>query len=179
DRGGMATEITTESLVVLSVDQQVHADSAPDAAAFVDRHFDDLLGEPVGRTAGAEGMYALFDTTLTESDQRGQLMGRVIDKVAEEGAIHNPGLPLAFANGTAANMDTIHSRINDDFDHGGADGTEAFQNTHAFLRETMRDVDAAEVVTGAAREYFGDRLDSIPPDAGRELHLATTGRTLG
>src|SRR5690606_20381908 len=51
DRGGMATEITTESLVVLSVDQQVHADSAPDAAAFVDRHLDDLLGEPVGRTA--------------------------------------------------------------------------------------------------------------------------------
>ena len=124
-------------------------------------------------------MYALFDTALTESDQPGELLGQVIDAVAEEGAIHNPGLPLAFANGTAGNMDTIHSRINDDFDLDGAGGTTAFDNTHAFLRETMRDPAALEVVTGASRDYFRDRLDSQPPSEGRAFHLEETARTLG
>jgi hypothetical protein len=176
--GGPTADITRDSLVVLSVDQQVHADSAPDAAAFVDRHLDSLLSESVGASATGEGMYALFDSALTESDQRGEVIEHVIAKVAEEGAIHNPGLPLAFANGTAANMDIIHSLINDDFDSGGENGTESFESTHVFLRETMRDVDAAEVVLNASTGYFADRLDSLP-DEGREIGLEETGRTLG
>lgn len=176
--GSDTAPITIDSLVALSVDQQVHADSPPAAAAFVERRLDTLLGRSMGDAATGEGMYALFDTALTTSDQREELMGQVIDKVAEDGEIHNPGLPLAYANGTAANMDTIHSRINDDFDLDGADRA-FFQDTHAFLRETMRDTDAAEVVTGAARDYFGRRLDLLPSGAGREFHLNETGRTIG
>ena len=179
DGGGTGTQITRDSLVVLSVDQQVHADDAASAARFVDRHMDALLGETVGDAATGEGMSALFDTALTESEQQGELLDQVIDAVADEGAIHNPGLPLAFANGTAANMDTVHSRINDDFDLDGAGGTTAFDNTHAFLRETMRDPAALEVVTGASSDYFRDRLESLPPEAGRQAHLNDTGRTLG
>ncbi len=179
--GGSETRISTDSLVTLAVDQQAYADSAPDAAAFVDRRLDNLLGRSVGDVATPEGMYALFDTALTEagSGQRAEVMAQVIDKVADEGAIHNPGLPLAFANGVAANIDTIHSHINDDFGFGGTDGTDGFNDTHTFLRETVRHPDAAEVVAGAASDYFRDRLDSLPDDTGREFHLTETGRTLG
>lgn len=173
--------ITTASLVLLAVDQQAYADNPARSAAFVARRFDPLTNANVGGRADPNGMTAVFDTALTRSDQRTHLMARVITKVATDGTIHNPGLPLAFANGAAANMPLLDHRINAPFRYGLTDLPEdvrqAYLDTHDFLREVSRDPEAAERLRQAVYDY-GRPQTTLAPSRGhaRQARLAELGR---
>lgn len=149
--------ITARSVLQLTVDQHVYADDPARSGEFVDRNFESLMSREVGQVASDPAMAALFDSALTGSDQRGDLMQRVIAEVADDGTIHNGGLPLAFANGAAANMSVIDANINDAFPTAEAPApegaAETYGDTHDFLREVSRDPAAANRLREGLNDY--------------------------
>jgi len=162
--------ISARSVLHLAVDQRVYADDPAQAGDVVERHFEALMSRDVGEVTSAPAMGALFERALTGSDQRGELMQRVIAQVADDGTIHNGGLPLAFANGAAANMSIIDANVNDAFptvDTPAPDGAaETYGDTHDFLREVSRDPAAATGCGWVSTTTAWPRW-SPPPPAGR------------
>jgi hypothetical protein len=173
--------ITARSVLQLTVDQHVYSDDPAQSGSFVDRHFEPLMSREVGEVASAPAMGALFESALTGSDQRGDLMQRVIAEVADDGAIHNGGLPLAFANGAAANMSIIDANINNAFPAGEAPVPEAveetYRETHDFLREVSGDPVAADRLRRGLNDY-GSAEVMAAPDSGerRTSRLVDVGR---
>lgn len=108
------------------------------------------------------------------------LVDTVIDEVAKEGGLHIPGMEPGLAEGVVAHFDVLDQRVNDGFDRLGADAADRLENTSLFLREVMRNDEAAAALRQAAGEYIDDRLDAAPT-AGvpREAALQTAGRTVG
>jgi hypothetical protein len=139
------------------------------------------MNASVGGRADPDGMRAVFEEALTRSDQRADLMERVITEVAADGTIHNPGLHGAFADGVAANMPVLDQRINAPFLFGTgeapADVRQAYLDTHDFLREVSRDPDAAERLRQAVYDYGGSQT-ALAPGSGdaRGERLASLGR---
>jgi hypothetical protein len=99
---------------------------------------------------------------------RETLMERAIDYTAELGEITNGHLNGAFAAGVDHNMNVIDERINAPFgyDEGQRpDGViKEYQNTHDFLRETMRNGDAAREIYQSIHEYGMHEAGSLPGD---------------
>jgi hypothetical protein len=137
----------------------------------------------------ADGGHALAHlvkagVTHHDFDTRRGLMVRAIDGVAQQGEIHNPNLRGALAAGVDANMSLIDGRVNAPFgyDEGARPGhvLDAYNNTHDFLREVMRERDAAVAVHESVRRYGLEGVASLPddPDA-RGVRLRQLGRIQG
>ncbi|HEY8545623.1 MAG TPA: hypothetical protein VIL36_11270 [Acidimicrobiales bacterium] len=178
--------ITRDSVVLLAVDQQVFVNDPDEAAAFVDRHFDALMGTDIGGIAYQDGMHALFTDALTTSGRRADLMERVVTEVARDGAIHNPGLPAAFAEGAAANMDVLDRRVNALREFPSRDLAvsedlrQAYDDTAVFLREVSRDPDAAGRLRAAVFEYGMTEIGQAPESGlDRVARLSDLGRLQG
>src|SRR5918994_10867 len=87
-----------------------------------------------------------------------------------------PGL----AQGAAARMDIVETRINDGFRLDAQEGTRRFEDTAVFLREIMRDEGAAATLRSAAGDHLQGRLRQLPvPGADRDAALQVAGRTMG
>ena len=172
-----SASIAARSVLQLTVDQHVYADDPNQSGDFVDRHFEPLMSQDVGNVTSAPAMGALFDSALTGSDQRGELMQRVIAEVADDGAIHNGGLPVAFANGAAANMSIIDANINNAVPTASAPAPagadHAATATDVFLREVSRDVGAAHRLRDGLNAYGQAETVNVP-DSGdaRTFRLA-------
>jgi hypothetical protein len=98
-----------------------------------------------------------------------------IETIGDQEEIRNPYMEEALAAGVEHNMDVVDQVLNeawldpqevDDLDQGVPD---AANDVHVFLREVMRDEDAAVVATGAAEDYLLDQITELPspglPDA--------------
>ena len=115
---------------------------------------------------------------------RETLMERVIDYVGEHDEINNPHLRGAFAAGVDANMNVIDERINTPFRYDEGERPEGvldrYMNTHDFLRETMRDADAAVAIHESISEYGMEEVGELPTDSEeREARLRQLGRIQG
>jgi hypothetical protein len=170
--------VSATSLTLLAVDQQTYADDPNQAAAFVDRRFEPLMGERIGHLASPDGMQATFTSALTGSDQGAALLERVITEVADDGTIHNTGLPPAFAQATAAHMEVLDHRINAPFGHQSAEAArQGLVEAHDFFREVSRYPEAAERLRQAVNEYGMTQVGSATDTGGgRALELKYVGR---
>jgi hypothetical protein len=120
---------------------------------------------------------------------RETLMERAIDYTAGIGEIANGHLNGAFAAGVDHNMNVIDERINAPFGYDEGERPEGvldeYRNTHDFLRETMRDGDAARDIYLTIQEYGMEQATSLPvddpttPENEREARLRQLGRIQG
>lgn len=106
------------------------------------------------------------------------LFALVVDTVADEGSLHVPGMEPGLARGTAAHMGTVHQRVNDGFNPSTSNTTPEFDGTAVFLREVLRDDEAASVLSSATGSYLHDQLEG-GPEGERGRVLVESGRTVG
>lgn len=152
-----------------------------DAALFVERNLDVLLSEHGAEAVGDAALRRLVAAALQDESEQIALLSRVAAVVADQGAIHSDGLPTVFAEAVAANMAWVDQRINAPFMYQAGevprDVEAEYLALHDFLRETMRDPDAA----GRIREglhHYGSTETRAAPQSGqaRRLRLKQIGR---
>jgi hypothetical protein len=108
------------------------------------------------------------------------LFHAVVDTAAADGRLRLPGMEPGLAQGAAARMDIVETRINDGFRLDAQEGTRRFEDTAVFLREVMRDEGAAATLRSAAGDHLQGRLRQLPaPGADRDAALQVAGRTMG
>jgi hypothetical protein len=130
---------------------------------------------------GALAYLVKAGVTHHDLDTRRWLMVRAIDGVAGQGEIHNPYLRGALAAGVDANMSLIDGRINAPFGYneGARPGhvLDAYNNTHDFLREVMREPQAAAAIHESVNRYGLETSASLPSDPDeRQARLHQLGR---
>jgi hypothetical protein len=111
------------------------------------------------------------------------LMERAVEAIGHQDEIRNPFLYDVLATGVEHNPNVIDTMINENW-AGGAIGSEQVTSevylTHDFLREVMRDEDAANRVRAALYEQAQQQMMTLPADdASATMQYEMTGRTLG
>jgi hypothetical protein len=143
--------------------------SSPDG----DTHNLELVLQRPG-DADADGGRALAQvvenglTHPTFSIIRGNLMETSIEVIGDQGAIHNPHLNQALAEGVAHNMDVVDRVVSDnwlfpeDRTVMGQEVPAAVRDVHVLLREVMQDDGAAATVAGAVEDFMLSELRQLP-----------------
>jgi hypothetical protein len=170
-----------ERAVLDEVEAGEHGGDPDDAAQFVDEHLDVLLSKEVGEAADGEALAGVFDAALQAPGTRADLLGRVATAVSEEGRVHSAQLRRVFADAVAADLAWVDERVNAPAAFSASEVSDRLRDDylalHDFLRETLWDERAAEVIRLAVDDYALAQTTSAP-DSGddRAARLEELGR---